>query len=162
MIGEWLSIHKRLMMIVGMVFVTGLIVLAIFLLIPGEKTDDQDAPDNDVYNIAVAEVYDVDPSWPYLIICFDNTPNNALVDTSGLFELQVMSFDDKCVDFLINNGNGIGSAGEYDIYVSAVAQNDIRLDREKVTVHAIDSLDASSGAGVMQNEAANRNNDSGP
>jgi len=162
MIGEWFLGHKKFVVTACIILVVGIIVLTIFFM-PDKGINDQNSPD-DVFNIAVTEVYDVDPTWPYLIICFNDTPKagSVAVDTSGSFELKTMSYNDECVDFLINNWDGIGSAGEYDIYVSVVGQNDTRLDREKVTVYAIDSLDVNSEAGTMQNEAANRNSDSGP
>jgi hypothetical protein len=146
--------QKKLMVIVCAVFAIGLIALTIFSMI-GKKTHDDDA------DITIAKIHDISPKSPYLTICFSGAvkKDGISVDTSGLFELKIASFNDKCVDFLINNGDGIANSGKYDIFLSATALNDTKINKGKATVNVVDSLGTNSEAANKQNEAANRNND---
>ena len=141
--------RKRLALIVSaIILVIGIIALVIFFAITNQADDQDTLFDDTDTGIVVTKVYDVDPESPYLTICFNEAPieSTVLVDTSGVFNLKALTFIDSCVDFIINSGRGVGSLGQYDIYISAVADNGTSIDREKLTVNVVAALDPASDA----------------
>jgi len=132
-------------------FVVAIIAVAVFSR-TAQKPEDEGGSSS-----LIDKVYDVAPESPYLIICFTETPKegSASVDTSGAFKLEVISYNNDCVDFIINGGKGMGSTGKYDIYLSLTTAKNSKLDRKKVVVNVVTDLDNETYE--VQVAAVNRN-----
>jgi len=136
---------KQAVIVLAVVFVVAVIAIALITSMFKKSEDELH-----VEQLVVTKVYDIAPDSPMLMVCFEEAPETGSlsINTFNQFTLLAVTYHEACVDFIINGGDGVGSVGEYAIYLSVEGEDGLKLAEGEVTVKVMDELDEEA-AGVQ-------------